>query len=154
MTRLLQSLSASPGRTYQAGSLIIEEGTRTGRLFVLRSGRLEISRDGVRVALENTPGSVFGEMSLLLGRPHTASVRALAPSELVVLEDAGQMLERHPELVNHIAFTLAQRLETLTHYLVDVKSQFGDQDSHLSMIDDIVATLVRRQASAPRKQVA
>ena len=55
-------------QTYQAGALIVQEGDAGSSAYLLKSGRVEVSK-----AVENTrivlavlePGQIFGEMSLL-----------------------------------------------------------------------------------------
>ena len=44
--------------------------------------------------------------------------------------------------------TTASRLDGLTHYLVDVKNQYGGQDGHLGMVDQILDHLVHHQGPA------
>ena len=59
------------------GMELIAQGGRTGQLYVLREGELEVLRDGRHITTIKTPGSVIGEMSVLLGAPQTATVRAV-----------------------------------------------------------------------------
>ena len=68
MTQLFEILDTLPRRDFAAGETIIEEGSTTGMLFFLISGEVEIYKDEVPLAsLMSEPGSVFGEMSALLG---------------------------------------------------------------------------------------
>ena len=57
--------------------MLIEEGATAGRMFVLESGEVVVEHDGVPFARIDTPGAVFGEMSAVLDRPATATVRAV-----------------------------------------------------------------------------
>ena len=59
-----------------AGTLVVHEGGRTGHLYVLIEGRLEVIKGDTVVASIAEPGAVLGEMSVLLDQPHTATVRA------------------------------------------------------------------------------
>ena len=59
-----------------AESLLLREGETTGELFVLLEGELEVLKGDTVVAVVTEPGAVLGEMSVLLGLPHTATVRA------------------------------------------------------------------------------
>ena len=43
------------------------------------------------------PGAVFGEVSVLLNQPHSATVRCLAPSRFHVVRDSLNFLQGHPE---------------------------------------------------------
>jgi len=60
-------------RNVTAGTEVLHEGGRTGHLYVLIEGRLEVVKGDTVVATVNEPGAVVGEMSVLLGQPHTAS---------------------------------------------------------------------------------
>ncbi len=72
-------LSAAPGEA------IIRQGEAGQRFYVLRSGAVEVLRDGQLLARLG-PGDAFGEIALLLDVPRTASVLAVAPTELLALE--------------------------------------------------------------------
>src|SRR5262245_33690712 len=60
---------------HHAGETVLTSGSRTGRLLVLRSGSVEVVRDGAQIAKVSTPGAVFGELAVLLNKSHTADVR-------------------------------------------------------------------------------
>ena len=48
---------------------------------MLVSGQVVVEHDGVPFARIDTPGAVFGEMSAVLDRPATATVRAVGAVE-------------------------------------------------------------------------
>ena len=75
-----KSLAALPVVTYEAGETVIAEGSRTGRLLILGKGVVAIVKEDTEIAQVTEPGAVFGELSLLLDKPHTAEVRAWKPS--------------------------------------------------------------------------
>ena len=50
----------------------------------LRTGAVEVVKDGVQIASVSTPGSVFGEQAALLDQPHAADMRTLTQSEFYV----------------------------------------------------------------------
>lgn len=142
---LREQLSELPLQNYVAGEVILPAGARTGRLMFLESGRVGICRDGVTVSKVREPGAVFGEMSLLLGVPHTADVVALDDCACRVVEQADAFLMARPAMLAYVAAVLAHRLDAATRYLVDVKAQLGDSQGHLGMIDEVLASLVNRQ---------
>src|ERR1700681_1477033 len=80
-----------------AGAELLSEGRKTDRLYVLIEGEIEIVRDGVQIAVVNEPGAIFGEMSLLLDIPHTATVKALTRGRAYELEDAKSFLRARPD---------------------------------------------------------
>ena len=96
------------------GMELIAQGGRTGQLYVLRDGELEVLRDGRHVATIKTPGSVIGEMSVLLEAPQTATVRAVTAVDFFVIDDAIEVLRSHPDWLLQIARLLAQRVKDTT----------------------------------------
>lgn len=144
MSAILQLLAGHKVQDFVPGDVLIEQGGASGRLLVLIKGEVEILRDDVRVAKASEPGAVFGEMSILLDSPYTATVRALKPSSFAVIENPRQFLGTHAEASLHVAKLLAQRLDALNKYLVDVKQQYEGHD-HIGMVDEVLETLTHRQ---------
>ena len=80
MRAILDYCGGGTKREVPAGTLILHEGGKTGHLFVLLEGRLEVVKGDSVVAVLIEPGAVLGEMSVLLDQPHTATVRAASDS--------------------------------------------------------------------------
>jgi CRP-like cAMP-binding protein len=136
---------ALPVVGFEPGETLLGEGLKTGRLYVLLDGTVEIVTSNVQINIVSERGAVFGEMSVLLDMPHTATVRALAPTRAHLVDDAAAFLENHPEAAASLARLLAQRLHGVTTYLVDLKKQFEGETSHLGMVDEILEALVHDQ---------
>ena len=77
MQSLLELLQGHEMRRFDAGQFVIRQGEQTEELFFLIEGAVEVLKADVRVATASQPGLVFGEMAVLLGSAHTASVRCL-----------------------------------------------------------------------------
>jgi CRP-like cAMP-binding protein len=150
MATLLELCADLPQATVTAGDLLIEEGTDPTRMFVLVSGSVTVERDDVAFARIDAPGSIFGEMSVVLDRPATATVRATTDIVVHVIDDPETFLIERPGAALNVLRTTAARLDGLTQYLVDVKGQFAGQEGHLGMVDRILDTLVHHQAPAAR----
>lgn len=150
MSPFLDTLHDQPVRSFAEGDVVISQGNSTGSLYVLIEGIAEVTKDGVAVTRTNEPGAIFGDLSALLGVPHTAEVRAAAPSRFHVVADARGYLERHPAMTLHLCRLLARRLDSLNQYLVNLKHQFAGHD-HLGMVDGMIDLLMLRQ---PRERVA
>ena len=148
LNAVLTQTADLPKSSYAPGDVLIAEGPSSGLLFILIDGVVEVLRGDVRVALVAEPGAVFGEISALLGRPHSATVRALEPVVAHRIEDAETFLQMRPEIVFHVARILANRLIDATTYLADVKQQFADRADHLGMVDEVLEALVNQQAPA------
>ena len=95
MTDLLAFSDDLPVEAVPAGDVLIAEGTRPSRMLVLVAGEVVVERDGVPFARIDTPGAVFGEMSAVLERPATATVRAVGDLRVHVIDDPlGFLTER------------------------------------------------------------
>jgi CRP-like cAMP-binding protein len=116
------SLGALPLVTYQAGETIIADGSKTGRIMVLRRGTVAILKDETEIAKVAEPGAVFGELSILLDQPHMADVRALETSQFHVADAAG-LLAENPIAVLYVATVLAHRLDAANQALIQLKNQ-------------------------------
>ncbi len=134
-----------PLHTFPAGTAFIEEGVRQGGLYILNEGTVEISKSGVELTDVSAPGAVFGEVSQLMNTAPMATVRALTDSSFFVAEDAGALMESHPVIYYHVACLLAARLTSVLSYLVDIKRQYGGEDSHLGMMDEVLESLLHHQ---------
>lgn len=145
MTTLPEAIAGActglPLTSFDAGSALITEGANGGRLFVLVDGSVKVLRQEVEVASINEPGAIFGEMSLLLGIPQTASVVTTSASRFYVIDDGAAFMRAKPEFVLHMSRMLARRVHMLSGYLADLKRQFADHDSHLGMVHDIICGL-------------
>jgi CRP-like cAMP-binding protein len=105
---------------------LIEQGGKTGQLYVLKEGQLEVLRDGKHVSTIKTPGAVVGEMSVLLDTPQSATVRAITEVEYFVIDNALDILNTHPDWLLQIARLLAQRVNATTALLTRDKSEEQD----------------------------
>jgi CRP-like cAMP-binding protein len=130
------------------GECLIEEAVRTDRLYVLKSGAFEIVRGGVRVVTISAPGAFLGEISAVLGSAPTASVVATEDSAVHVVDEASARVQQRPELTYAIAQLLARRLSAVTAYLVDIKRQYADTDTHLGLMDQVLANVISMQPTS------
>jgi CRP-like cAMP-binding protein len=145
MRTILSFCQELPEVTFGPGEVLLSEGERTGILYILIEGEVEVLKGDFQVTTVSEPGAVFGEMSVLLDIPHTATVRAVTASRVYVVRQADEFLQSQPDITYQLARLLSQRLYGVTTYLVDLKSQFEDQESHLGMVDAVLETLVHQQ---------
>jgi CRP-like cAMP-binding protein len=102
---------------FPAGTLVIEEGTPGDCLYIIKSGEVEVfTLDAKReklVLAKLQEGDYFGEISLITGRPRTASVKVLRAAELVRLDKKNfdPIAARHPEILKVLEDSLQTRLE-------------------------------------------
>jgi CRP/FNR family cyclic AMP-dependent transcriptional regulator len=147
---LLDHSTSLPEVTRQAGEILIMEGDAVSELFVLVRGTVVVERDDVAVARINTQGAMFGEMSLLLRKPATATVRCESDVVLRVSDDPETFLVQQPAAALEVARVLAGRVDGLTQYLVDVKHQYSDLEGHLGMLDTVLGALTYGQRPRAR----
>ena len=121
---------------------MIHEGGKTGHLFVLLQGKLEVIKGDSIVAVLTEPGAMLGEMSVLLDQPHTATVRAASDSIVYEIDDAASFLRDQPEVSLLIARLLAQRLNVATTYLADLMHQYAGHGTHLSMVSELLHSMI------------
>ena len=76
MSAILKLCQGVPLQTVAPGTILLAEGKRDQALCILVDGEVEILKDDFQVNTVSEPGAVFGEMSILLDTPHTATVRA------------------------------------------------------------------------------
>ena len=145
MRSVLESCDIKKKKLIAAGTVLLKEGSRTGYIYVLAEGMIEVLRGETQVAVVSEPGSVFGEMSVLLDTPHTATVRTLSSATMYAFDDAAGFLRSDPQIAFVIARLLAQRLNSATTYLVDLKRQYAGQGNHLGMVSDVLASLIHQQ---------
>ena len=147
---LLALCADLPARTVALGAVLLEEGAPAGSLYVLESGSVTVEHDGTPFARIDHPGAVFGELSFVLDKPATATVRAADEVVVRVVDDPATFLTERPGAALAVLRMTASRLDGLTHYLVDVKQQFTGLTGHLGMVDQILDTLVHHQAPRAR----
>lgn len=118
-------------RRAEAGETLVRQGDTDREMYLVRSGRVEISRDlgGRRVVLgEIGPGDFFGEMALLESEPRSADAIALEDTTLLVI-GPGMLLMRirnDPTLAVEMLQRLSGRVRSLHGRLADA---LGDDDA-------------------------
>jgi len=141
MSSPLDAYRSYPEITIPEGGVFFDEGTRTGLLFVLIEGEAAVLRGGEQILCTSEVGAVFGEMSILLDRAHVATVIARRESRVYRIEDGAGVMRSRPDVMFHIARTLAFRVELLNGYLLDIKRQYADHVDHFAMVDVILQSL-------------
>lgn len=103
-------------RRYADGEVIFREGDRSDTCFIVRTGRVRITRThsgGRRLTLaELSPGEMFGELSMFDGEGRSATVDAVEDTTTLALleRDVKRVLRAHPEIAVKMLARLASRL--------------------------------------------
>jgi potassium-dependent mechanosensitive channel len=96
--------------------ILFEEGEPGDSFYIVLAGRVEVYSDRINKQLAILgPGQFLGELSLILGVPRTASVRALEHCRLFVIHQPGfeTLLAENPQLGEAIMEELAHHQEEL-----------------------------------------
>ena len=141
MASILALVTGQPARTLAARETLIEAGEAGGELYVLERGRLVVERDGVTLATITEPGALIGEMSVLLGVDHSATVRAEAPTTIRVIADAMPFLERTPLMALHVATLACERLDRTSALLVELRKETEGRASEQGLLSRIFGAL-------------
>ncbi len=131
------------------GKAVVVEGNQSGEIFVLVSGALRVRKGDQEINTITDPGAIVGEVSVLLGTRHGATVEAAEHTVLRVARDGKSFLGEDPVLLRTVATGLAERLNFVSAYLADLKDQYGDVPG-LSMIPEVVGRLAAHQQPTAR----
>ena len=142
LTDRMPEVAVSPG------DVLVAEGGHGGALWILVSGALDVRKGDVMVATVTEPGALIGEMSLLLGGRHSATVAAREPSRLRHLEDGAVLLD-DPAVLRIVAEGLAARVHVVTAYLADLREQYDDAPG-LAMVSEVLAQLATQRVEPAR----
>lgn len=101
---------------YEPEEAVFRQDTHGDGFFILKSGAVDVVKDGQVVATMMNPGTMLGEIGFILDEPRTASV--IARTKSVILRVTGENLEsvvrEHPAIATKLLVTLARRLEQTT----------------------------------------
>jgi CRP/FNR family cyclic AMP-dependent transcriptional regulator len=149
MTTILELVRDLPEVRLEAGDVLCSQGERTGTIWVLVEGALSVSKGDIEINRIDEPGATVGEVAVLLGTGHTATVTASIPSRLHVATDGAALLENSPIITTRVATGLAERLDFVSTYLADLKHQYGDAPG-LAMVGTVLERLMTRQGPSIR----
>ena len=142
----LAGLATLPVETCQPGDLILRKGKPAGKVFILKRGAVEVIDGDERIALANEPGTVFGEIGVLLDQPPMADVRVLEPSTFYVA--AGKVFLRvHRGAALHVAELLAKRLVAAHRRLDAVRRRLPPEQR--GALEDMVDAVDRSLLAPP-----
>lgn len=115
-------LYARFGREFPAGQVLFREGEAGAVMYVIRSGRVRITRsfgDAVRTVAFLGPGEFFGEMSILNGKPRNATATVIEPIEALEIDARTfeSMITGNGEIAVRLITRLARRLDSASAFI-------------------------------------
>jgi NTE family protein len=127
-----QKHAAASWFSLPGGGRLFQAGDPADTLYLLRAGRLGVFRQDHAEGEQRlfgvvTPGEPVGEMALITGTPHTASVVALRDSEVLALpaEAFLEEVRRVPELMVELARLALERAREGVKDFHDAPAVFG-----------------------------
>lgn len=104
---------------FPAGSIVFDEGVDGHTLHVIKAGEVKVTKkdpegkEQVLTLLKD--GDIFGEMSFLDGRPHSATITAVQNSKILKIEgtDFDAFVERHPKAAYKIMKTIVFQVDSI-----------------------------------------
>jgi CRP-like cAMP-binding protein len=100
---------------YFTGETVLRQGEPGDSLYVVDEGRVEVllrtGEDQTKRLAELSSGSFFGEMSMMVDEPRSATVRATAPTRFLVVDREAfkETLQSNPAIAARLSETLALR---------------------------------------------
>ena len=90
---------------FKAWETLFLEGDHTQDIYFLISGKVAVLKGKKSIAEISDVGSVFGEMSFLLGEERTATVKAINDIKTVMIpkEELTSFISEFPEVVKEFA---------------------------------------------------
>jgi CRP/FNR family transcriptional regulator len=114
-------------RRFRKGETVFHQGDPGDALFILATGSVKVvlpSDEGAEPAIVAVlgPGEFFGELAILDGAPHSATIVALEPTETLVLHrDAFlALIDSQAELRRALLSSLAAEIRRLTGHVEDL----------------------------------
>ncbi|MCF8062172.1 MAG: Crp/Fnr family transcriptional regulator [Deltaproteobacteria bacterium] len=123
-------------RRYAGGEVLFHMGDEGGNLYIIQRGRVKVtipSVEGEEVILAIlSAGEILGEISLIDGKPRSATVQAMKDTEVLCLfrEDFLEVLQERFDVVLGILEILADRLRHTDVLLAE--SRFMDITARLA----------------------
>jgi CRP/FNR family transcriptional regulator, cyclic AMP receptor protein len=149
VTDMLELTAHLPEMEISTGVVLVREGGTNGGIWVLVSGALRVLKGDVAVNVINHPGAVIGEVSVLLGVGHNATVEATEPCRLRYASNGHELLGSDPAITKLVAVGLAERLSFVTTYLADLTHQYGDAPG-LAMVSTVLSKLEQPRGPVSR----
>jgi CRP/FNR family cyclic AMP-dependent transcriptional regulator len=134
---------------FDKGATIFSFGDVGDTLYIVRDGTVQVfveNYEGTKIILgENSPGDIFGEISLLDGGPRTATAVATEDSELFALErqDLLDLITKHPHAAMDLLTVVGRRLRSTDELLrTHVAKNVNEEEEEMMTFGERIADRV------------
>ncbi len=148
---------------FKRGQAIVEQGKKSDSLAIILTGRARVmttdtrGREAILATME--PGDYIGEMSLIDNEPHSATVRALVRTDVLILgrSEFARFLPDNSSVAYAVMKKLVQRLRQANRQieslsLMDVYGRVARALLEFAVVDADGNTVIRDKL--PRKDLA
>ncbi len=129
-SELQELLSISEPKKFLSGDFLFKEGDNSDSIYIIFSGRVEIStqkKDHDKISFPTVVnGTVLGEIAFFDGKPRTASVRAIDNLQVIIITKSSfdELEKNHTKLaiklLKDILRVTAERLRWADNRLIDL----------------------------------
>jgi CRP/FNR family transcriptional regulator, cyclic AMP receptor protein len=113
---------ASQGKrkTFAGGEYIIRQGDPAAALYIMLSGRVRVEHEAdgkSEVLTDLVPYAFFGEVAIIEDTPRTASVKAIEPTECLLIPswEFTALVKESPEVADVVLRELIRRVHRKEH---------------------------------------
>ena len=102
-------------KNFKKDEVIANEGEKAKCIFVLVEGKVGIFKNNRKISEFSKSGDMIGEISMILNRPRTATIKALTDCNLLTIEgELDDLIKLYPDISKKLIRTLAERLTDAT----------------------------------------
>ena len=118
------NMSKDQKQKFLPDDYVFKQGEKGDKAYLLLDGRVAIEVNGKKVA-EISEMEIFGEMSLILNKPRTASIKALKPSIVLPIDQKilNDLLSECPPVISSLVKQLAYRLSQCDQEIQSLKNK-------------------------------
>lgn len=105
-------------KSFMKDEIIVKEGDKSKEFFILVDGKVGVFKGDKKITEFDKEGTILGELSMILNKPRTASMKALTPVNVLVIEGAlDEIIRQYPEYSKKLIHSLAERLAEASRQL-------------------------------------
>ncbi len=115
------------GKTYSDGDIIVRQGEKGDRMFIIQSGKVRVTRvtDNREIQLaELKEGDFFGEMAIIDREVRSATVSAVGEVRVLSIDQKNFLRRVHedPSLAYQVLHRMSQKVRELSDELAQLKA--------------------------------